>query len=284
MKIFSKFVATVLVGTLSMQSGFTCFANTTNIHISSTEKSEVVLQEIQNMVYNNDTMSLENLQRIDTNTIEYCVRYDSGLIANIEQIDNKNGSTTVHINEGDLENTIILKPDGTLLLDGKEVSASSTNDNSIRSESIGTRALSSVAYSDRPFYGTSRSYEKESAGLATKVRVDLQETVSAIGTTAFILVVTAIFPGGAVALSGLAELNGMVTFLTLAKNFYEQSNPNGEAVYIKYVSCDLKNPPDITQGKIYLKIYTRAYYDSRYKDEVPTPPSIVYEKVTIRDV
>ncbi len=230
----------------------------------------------------NDVAQIEDTQTVDSNTITYSLVFKDGLKSEVSQENLKNGDKKLHFTEGKLENTVIFKNDGSILLDGGKVSATTVNDNDTLSGGVITpNALSSTYYSDTSYYGSSSDYERERDGSVSKYRVDFDEPIVDITQGAFLSIIAAVIPGGAV-VSGLVQLASLIEYCEAIKSVEDRINPEGEAIYMKVTTCDLKNPPDVSQGNLYFKVYTRAYYDSRYRDPVVDDYSIMYKKVSIR--
>lgn len=143
-------------------------------------------------------------------------------------VENNNGDVIMNVVEGDIHNELIIKSDGTMFLDGKEVifETETINLGSVSGQTITpkTGGIQWYAPSDAPSYLKDASYGSYSVSWKCS-SVNLQKSLSSIAYATFMGVIT----------GGL--LGGVLGFTTTA--FYEliTYNPNSTCVsYIDYVA------------------------------------------------
>ncbi|MGC2874011.1 hypothetical protein ACDL92_12050 [Ihubacter sp. mB4P-1] len=149
--------------------------------------------------------------------IEYAYTFKNGVEGYVKETFFANGDIKYYFKEGALENIVIRKSDGTLLLDGEEVSISIKSDSVSENRAFAERQqdaepqgkhYNKTAYVDSPPSGTTR--DDYSVFVNTYgVDVDFNKAVKSLTVGAIITILT----GGVLGVSNLGAVAGTLTSL-----------------------------------------------------------------------
>lgn len=200
----------------------------TSISFAATERMSQPLTydeqdiKVENIFANElDALSKEPLvkvKKVDGST-EYFYSLQDGTNGQAIEKEKINGDKVYHFKEGDLENTVTYKTDGTIWLDGKKVNISlNQNSTSVmetkqeQGENVRGRHYNVTDYVDSAPSGTTSS-DYTTFVLEDEINVDFQKAVKSIAVGAIVSILTS----GILALANAGYIAG--TIVSLATGF-----------------------------------------------------------------
>ncbi|MBQ2837710.1 MAG: hypothetical protein IJE67_06255 [Peptococcaceae bacterium] len=284
-KAISFILATAILAT----SSFTVYANDNTYNQSSimTQQAVVAYETLdakQKKVVESELLALKNLgifNADDVKIVNINIKNDDTIVRSTEEnyifsiqlgdyinditvLNQTKDETVYFIKQGSIENTLILRNDGKVILDGNEVTFSSN----ISEEIVANETI--VYYRENPTYGTASDYTKYYDYITNSI-IALENKIKNITATVFFAVISLI-PGigeGAV-IAGVAgvlyttysEFAPECEYLSCQSSLYHHKNSSSTG----YISA---------YGGYITKYYTSWYAEKDFADYVDT--TVYYE-------
>lgn len=214
---------------------------------------------------------------LDNGNIVYAIELSSiGITSYIDVYKGADGSRYLHFREGDLENTLCIKPDGSMWGDGHKISVTADTfhlENNIGHYSgIVPFAGNTRTYSKVPPDGTKASeYSTSGMLISSNNLIDFGITMGSIGVA---YIATCLSAGLSKIVAALAGFDSS-EFYTAIANKLKSMNPNSQYASFK----EIRYPRNKDQVVYHFQYKVYAYAKSNYEGSSYVA-SVCYETVT----
>ena len=186
------------------------------------------------------------------------IAFTDGVINKINERILPNGDKIYNITEGNLQNELRIRSDGTLILNGNLVTLAVTSDQETSSKAIGPMVINQPFWSNTCPYGVKTDYTK-SAGNSQNANLSMGITAISITESTFIGILGIAVATNLSVNKNLASVaaGGILTGLLTA---WKLATPNSNAMSFKTVSYYHKNSTNGIISGLWVKRNDVSYY------------------------